>query len=342
MTDKHITRPGLHAMVRDMLDRGYIVMSDSPDGTGYRAVKNGDQVALDPARRPANMSWKDVVFPKTEPVLHYIRLSNDVELHETQPPQSPTVILGAKPCDARSVQILDKLFNWDYHDEYFNSRAQNTVVIGMMCGAADEFCFCTSVGSGPASESGSDLFLVPLADDSFALRVVTEKGAALLATFEDHCDTTAPQGVDAALSGAAVPTRGFDRDAVRAWLTANFESDYWNKPGDLCLGCGQCAFACPVCHCFDLIDEMDSYTDGRRMKNWDGCQFGIFTLHASGHNPRDTQGHRYRQRMQHKFRIYPERFGETLCTGCGRCSRGCAVGIDIAELATDIAGFARV
>ena len=39
--------------------------------------------------------------------------------------------------------------------------------------------------------------------------------------------------------------------------------------------CAQCAFVCPVCHCFDIVDEDYNYTEGSRMKNWDGCQFSI-------------------------------------------------------------------
>jgi ferredoxin len=50
-----------------------------------------------------------------------------------------------------------------------------------------------------------------------------------------------------------------------------------------------------------------------------------FTLHTSGHNPRDIQWERYRQRIMHKFRYYPDKFGRILCTGCGRCQRSCPV-----------------
>jgi ferredoxin len=34
----------------------------------------------------------------------------------------------------------------------------------------------------------------------------------------------------------------------------------------------------------------------------------------------------------HKFSIYPERFGETLCTGCGRCAQACAAGQNLPEV----------
>jgi hypothetical protein len=50
------------------------------------------------------------------------------------------------------------------------------------------------------------------------------------------------------------------------------------------------------------------------MKNWDACQFGMFTVHGSGHNPRDTQPKRYRQRIAHKFKYYHDKFDEILCT----------------------------
>jgi len=56
------------------------------------------------------------------------------------------IIIGAHPCDAAALPILDKLFNWDPRDDFFNRRREATTVITVACTAHDEQCFCTSVG----------------------------------------------------------------------------------------------------------------------------------------------------------------------------------------------------
>jgi ferredoxin len=275
------------------------------------------------------------VFPKAEPVIYYKRGKNDVQLLDVDVEQKKTVILGAKPCDTNSFNILRHLFNWDYKDEFYNVREKQFIVIGLMCSFSDEFCFCTSVGSSPVSDKGADIFLVPLDENIYSLRVVTDKGGEFIKDYEKYLKAGDAAKTKAVTDTVKHPEVAFDSKQVHEWLGTNFENPKWDGVGDLCLSCAQCAFVCPVCHCFDIVDEDYNYTEGRRMKNWDGCQFGHFTLHASGHNPRDIQGKRYRQRVNHKFKYYVDKFGEILCTGCGRCSRGCAVSIDIKEIVSN-------
>jgi formate hydrogenlyase subunit 6/NADH:ubiquinone oxidoreductase subunit I len=333
MDEKIISRNDLIKICNDVIDKGHTLLT--PGATEYTVVKDVSQINLDTSALPSKTSYKSFVFPKSEPVLYYKRSKSDVQLIDVNVDGKKVVILGAKPCDADSINIMRHLFNWDYNDEFFNLREKHFIIIGLMCSSYDEYCFCTSVGSSPVSEKGSDIFLIPIDENNFALRIITDKGREFIDPYSEYLktgDITLSQKVT---KNVKQPEVAFDSKEVHEWLGNNFESPKWEGIGNLCLSCAQCAFVCPVCHCFDIVDEDYSYTEGRRMKNWDGCQFGNFTLHASGHNPRDIQSKRYRQRVNHKFRYYVDKFGEILCTGCGRCSRGCPVSIDIKEIVSN-------
>jgi formate hydrogenlyase subunit 6/NADH:ubiquinone oxidoreductase subunit I len=165
------------------------------------------------------------------------------------------------------------------------------------------------------------------------MKVITDKGKDFISTYKNYVEEA--ENIEAPLKDFPIPEKRFSTENVKQWLDKNFEDYFWMNAGETCLGCAQCAYVCPTCHCFDIVDE-DCYSCGRRVKNWDSCQFELFTKHASGHNPREIQGKRYRQRVSHKFKYYKDRFDELLCTGCGRCTRGCPVLIDIGLILEDI------
>ncbi|MFC1888440.1 4Fe-4S dicluster domain-containing protein [Thermodesulfobacteriota bacterium] len=309
--------------------------SAGDDGIRYRV--GGGPEAVDLSDRPKN-SIKEFFFPGTEKILRYRYEVNVPAIEDVEPDAPDTVILGARPCDAASLPIVELLWNWDTRDEFFNARRKNTVVVSLACREApDEACFCTAVGLSPNAGEGSDILLHDVGDGLLACEFLTPAGEALREVFAKFGDGETDNGAveasrqsgDASLAGKTA------LDKVASWLEDHFEDPLWEEKAARCIGCGTCTFLCPTCHCFDIQDE-SAFDSGARVKNWDACQFGLFTLHASGHNPRNTQPKRYRQRILHKYAIYPEKFGRTLCTGCGRCVAYCPVNLSLYDVVATI------
>ncbi len=333
---------GLAGLVDDLVAAGTPVIAPrvTASAVEYGAVSSFEQVVID--QRPAN-PIKRMFLPVTEALLGYRRQGADVILDEVPTEFAPRVALAVLPCDAAGLDIVDRVMDWDYHDELWFGRREATTVVALACDKPDESCFCSATGAGPCDPRGADLLLVPL-DQGYGIEVLSEKGAALVEAHRERFTALDDEGALAeaktGLSAAVEGNLAMDPAALRAWLEENFVHDFWSTLALACHGCGVCTMVCPTCHCFDIVDEQEGLGQGTRRRNWDGCQFGLFTLHSAGHNPRPDQNARYRQRIQHKFAIYPARFGELLCTGCGRCVRACPAGIDLVEILERIQGLA--
>jgi ferredoxin len=198
------------------------------------------------------------------------------------------------------------------------------------------------VAAGTDDPSAAD----PAAGIVYLARAITPKGVALLAgagtSLADPAHMELAESfARAARERVAQNAAGLSLALLPEWLARNFEHAEWKTLALRCHGCGACAAVCSTCHCFDIVDEHDSYGAGARRRNWDSCQSAKFTAHASGHNPRKSQTERFRQRVMHKFSIYPRRFDAILCTGCGRCARACGAGMNLPEVLGRLVQFAR-
>jgi sulfhydrogenase subunit beta (sulfur reductase) len=274
----------------------------------------------------STLSVKNVVFPKVENLFYYTNNQSestitDIDLNKIQ----DVVLWGAHPCDNAAFDTLRSIFCWDIADEFFAKRLAKLVVIGLSCHLSDEYCFCTSVGLTPNSTKGSDILLSLMKNGDYQADILTEKGNGIV--------SASPELFEAVTNEEAEITtvkQKFNHEQVTAKLATAFEHPFWVANSLRCIGCGACAYVCPTCACFDIQDEARG-KEGKRYRSWDSCGFGLFTLHTSGHNPRNVQSQRWRQRIMHKFSYMPERNNSLGCVGCGRCSSGCPVDMNIAE-----------
>jgi ferredoxin len=334
-----ISQERLAALVADLVAIGARVTAPARSSDGkvdYRPITRLDEAALD-AELPRR-SLKELFLPPTEPLFSWSQEATGVRIDQVPTSFAPHLVLGARPCDAAAVEILDRVMGWDYRDELWFGRREATTIASIACRGVDGSCFCSATGQGPESTRGSDLFMTPV-EGGFRVEVLTPKGETLVAAHAGRFGEGPGTVVDGApRANAGAP--GIFLPSVQVWLERSFEHPLWEEIALRCHGCGACASVCPTCHCFDIVDEAEGVTAGTRRRNWDTCQASRFTVHASGHNPRPDQSARFRQRLAHKFHIYPSRFGEVLCTGCGRCARACPGGMDLPEILQEIGRLA--
>jgi hypothetical protein len=68
------------------------------------------------------------------------------------------------------------------------------------------------------------------------------------------------------------------------------------------------------------------------MKMWDSCMRMAYAAVAGGANPRKVLGDRIRHRLMHKFVYFLDRYGISMCVGCGRCIDSDAGGMDLRQI----------
>jgi len=300
--------------------------------------------AADMAFGPSNtrLSVKGVFFPQREVLLSF----KAGGLDEVPALDVNLLVFGVRPCDLRSMTWMDEVFGGGgREDPYFARRRRGAVVIGLACDEPCATCFCTSVGGSPYGTDGADVLAsvaaVPspgagadAAAPDLLLEAATDKGAAFLQEHDALMRPAHPEELDARQTrarAAAARMPVLDFSGVKEMMDAGFDSPAWETVTRSCLGCGACTYVCPTCHCFDITDESHGER-GVRIRTWDGCQYASFTLHASGHNPRNHKRARMRQRLMHKYSYAPETSGAVFCSGCGRCVRSCPVNLDIRQM----------
>ncbi|RJQ30905.1 MAG: 4Fe-4S ferredoxin [Peptococcaceae bacterium] len=298
----------------------------------FQQISSGDQAVLNYTN--SKVPPKEVLFPRSEKLFDYRREADGVELAE-QIDESKKVIVGLRPCDAKSFLLLDSVFCGDkYKDPYYLTKRNGTVLVGLGCSQPAATCFCLPLDGGPFSTEGLDLLLVDIGNQ-YMVEVVTERGRELLSGMElPAADQKAEETARAVKEGASFSSR-VSLEGLKPLLDVNFDAPVWNQIHEKCLGCAACAYVCPTCHCFDIVDEAAG-DEGCRVRNWDACMFPLFTLHGSGHNPRPTGKERFRQRIMHKFKYFVDNYGAVACVGCGRCIINCPVNLDIRQVIEQI------
>lgn len=301
--------------------------------TVFREVESAGELRMDYSSTMTPPGKWFFLRPR-EDLLYFDRTSG-MAVAEASPDAEKGIITGVHPCDVHAVLYLDKTFACD---PWYQARRQNTMLVALNCRSATEFCFCSSVGTGPhlELEHGYDALLTDLGED-YLLELKSDEAKRTFGALEGRPGEDAWKIKEEAKKGALesfqkhIDLRGLDR-----LLLENAGHEVWRRTADeRCLSCANCVMVCPTCFCHDYVDWVGmDLAKVTRYRQWDACQDMRFSA-VHGGNFRGARSARLRQFVIHKL-DYSRQYGTVGTVGCGRCIRWCPTGIDLTEMAKDI------
>ena len=315
---------------------------ESADQVNFEKWSEGRKVRLDVLKTVK--SGKDLSFPQSENLVAFKMEGKSIEIIQQELSQEKFVLMGVRPCDAKSFEILDKVFLAEPQDSYYAARRANGTVIAMACGNPEETCFCKNFGIDAADPVGD--VAIWIHEGNLYWKSQTEKGEALTQSVKSLFSEAQEAEIDAFKAGIRekieqLPFSHLDLSSFTPdQLNEKFNSPQWKKLSQSCLGCGSCTFVCPTCQCYDIRDY-DTGHGIQRYRCWDSCMYSDFTMMAHGTN-RPTQLERFRQRFMHKLIYFPSNNdGMYSCVGCGRCVAKCPIHMNIVKVIKALGGESK-
>ncbi len=253
------------------------------------------------------------------------------------------VIVGAKNCDLRSLDCLDRTFaGTEPRDPFWVSRREKALVVGADCSDPAPTCFCTLRGMQPYPEDYYDLSVAQVSGG-----VVVELGSAkgeeaikvegvAMSAATDEQISERDENRTATRQAVVEQNRKYETKLPSTQLVSEgFDSPTWEKYVGRCREDAACLAICPTCHCFVMFDQR---TEDRneRIRVWDFCYFRSYTRCGGGHTARATGNDRFKNKYVKKFDFYPAKFDMIACTGCGRCIEACLAQIDMRQVIREL------
>ena len=276
-------------------------------------------------------SAKGAFFPQVEDMVRFHMQGKSITVQPADVMNEDFVLFGVRACDAKSFELLDRVFLSDPVDPFYAARRKHGVVMTLACNEPEESCFCTNFDIDASNPAGDVTCWI--VGDRLLMRSNTEKGEKLLVGLDD-AEENAVSDTQSAIRTILnrLPLANLNLNGLDgAHLMERFEDPCWEELSKGCLGCGTCTFVCPTCQCYDIRD-FDTGNGVQRYRCWDSCMFSDFTLMAHGTN-RPSQKERFRQRFMHKLVYFPAKNeGLYSCVGCGRCLTKCPQAINIVKV----------
>lgn len=332
-TAVRLDRSALERMVGLLRERGYEVyapVKDGPEG-GWKAVESLERLEL--AGPPAQGLKRLFHLPKAR-LVRIERSNGGLKVKPEEMPARRLALVGVHACDLAAIERMDRVLLGDrFKDPQYEARRKDTFVVAFNCIEAVETCFCASMETGPAVGKGADIVVTPEGEgEEYLAEAGSDRGAEVVkACGAVKAEAGWAAKVRKGVERAAGQSRCVDWRKAPAVLDANREHPRWLETAKRCMACGNCTMSCPTCFCVNTMETSSLDLQwAERWRLWDSC-FNLNFTYIHGGPVRMSRQARYRHWLTHKFARWNDQFGETGCTGCGRCIRWCPAGIDPCE-----------
>lgn len=323
---------GLEKLVGLLRERGYEVFApvkDGPEG-GWKAIDSLEPLEL---KGPPPQGAKRLFHLPKARLVSIERENGAWRVQPELPDARKVALLGVHACDVEALSRLDRVLAGDrFKDTQYEARRKGAFIVAFNCVESVETCFCASMDCGPAVAADFDIAMTPSGDGDYLAEAGSKAGDELLkALGAAEADGDWAAEARRRVENAAIQSRKVDRKKAPALLDSNRESPRWTETALRCMACGNCTMSCPTCFCVNTMEASSlDLKRSERWRIWDSC-FNLNFTYIHGGPVRMSRQARYRHWLTHKFARWVDQFGETGCTGCGRCIRWCPAGIDPCE-----------
>ncbi len=321
-----IDRTELDAFISSLARRYRVFAPVRTDAVRFQEVTDGQAIDL---TENSYLPIKQFLFPQQEELF----LFDDTNLALPFEQSEPRAFFGVRRCDLNAVAHQDLVYMQEPRDPYYARRRENTVLIGYHCSEPPSpHCFCGSMGL----KDYQDLMFVER-PGYFLVETGSERGERLIQEVPRYFRETEER-----FRAEDRRTPGTDRLAS-VDIAALYDNEGWEEGVRKCLSCGACTALCPTCYCYEICDrvELGDVGQGSRLRCWSSCQLKEFTRVAGDLYFREPRSERFRHRIYHQMEYFRQRYGVTMCVGCGRCISYCPTRIDWVDIVNRMVGDGR-
>ena len=302
----------------------YFIFAPQKTVDGLKITEVKDYEKIDWSGKMPDDPWKRFFLPAREKLFDINKKTG--ELKETIGQQPKVMCLGMNVLDLKALMLFDLVFA---NDVYYLNRRENTIVIGYSADWPAEYkklkVFSYNFEEDVLEHLHFDIFIAGIKGKKIIFYSGSSAGRKLLegAGINDFKNIK---------FAGAIAEEGPDQRMLKIKEKFEQSADHslWDQLNKICIACGKCSIACPTCFCFDLEDKMNP-ENSRRDRVWGNCFYNDFSLVAGGHKELDSVKSKIYFWYLHKFLRIPEEYKFPGCVSCGRCTKVCPVGIDIAK-----------